>query len=119
MIQIDTRSQVPIFEQIVLEIGKYIALGIFKPHDKLPSVRSLAKDLGINPNTVAKAYSESEQVGLTYSQQGRGNFIAEKKQGLNPLIEPIYEELYHNVNKLLELGETMDTILSQIKKEAL
>lgn len=119
MIQIDTRSQVPIFEQIVLEIGKYIALGIYKPNDQLPSVRSLAKDLGINPNTVAKAYNESERIGLTYSEAGRGNFIADKKQGLDPLIEPIYIELTQIVKRLLELGESKNNIIQVIEKEAL
>ena len=49
MITINANNELPIFEQIVLEIGKYIALGVYKPHEKLPPIRTLAKDLGINP----------------------------------------------------------------------
>ena len=75
MFFIDIRSNDPIFEQIQKQIIRYVNLGILKEHDKLPSVRSLASDLGINPNTVAKAYLELESHGVVYSINKKGVFV--------------------------------------------
>lgn len=115
MFTIDSRSSVPIFEQILQEIGKYIALNILKPDDQLPTVRTLARDLGINPNTVAKAYQEAERAGLVYPVSGIGMFVSKESQGINTLKENAYNTLYEIYNKLLELGETNDTIIERIR----
>ena len=61
MINLDYKSRVPIYEQIVNEIERYVVLGILKPEEQLPSVREMATELGINPNTVKKAYTELER----------------------------------------------------------
>ena len=119
MININPGSNVPIFEQIVVEIGKYIALGVLKPDEKLPSVRQLAKDLGINPNTVAKAYTECESLGLTYSQAGRGHFVSSKEESLDNLIDPIYDDLKFIIKRLNKLGVNNDEIIAYIQKEDL
>lgn len=116
MININPRSDVSIFEQIVLEIGRYIAMDVLKPNEKLPSVRVLAKELGINPNTVAKAYLECEARGLTYSQPGIGHFISEKHENLDILKAPIYMELKRNVTSLIQLGDTFDLIIQNLKE---
>ncbi len=76
MFSIDTRSRVPIYEQIVQNIINLISKGVLAADDQLPSVRSLARDIGINPNTVQKAYQELELRGLIYQAAGRGSFIA-------------------------------------------
>ncbi len=73
---VDTRSGVPIYKQIVRQIEKGIVGGLLKPGDQLPTVREVALELTINPNTVARAYRELEHVGLIESIQGRGTFIA-------------------------------------------
>lgn len=78
MIHISSNSALPIFEQIVQEIGRLIAYEILEPHDQLPSVRSLAKDLGINPNTVVKAYDVCEKQNLIYSKK-RAWFLCESR----------------------------------------
>ena len=119
MININPNTQVPLFEQIVNEIGKYISLGVLKPDDKLPSVRGLAKDLGINPNTVARAYEMCEELGLTYSMPGKGHFVSKKETSINNLIEPIYKELSYLLKQLKTLGETKEDILMRIEKELL
>ena len=116
MISINANSNIPIFEQIVLEIGKLIALGVYKPDEKLPPVRTLAKDLGINPNTVAKAYGECEIKGLIYSLPGKGSYISKQDDGINTLVKVAYEELFSVVVKLNNLGVTNDDILKQIKE---
>lgn len=77
MFAIDLRSRVPIYEQLVQNIVHLIAEGVLQPDDQLQSVRSLARELGINPNTVQKAYQELESKGLIYQAAGRGSFVAE------------------------------------------
>lgn len=76
MFSIDLTSRTPIYEQICKKIIELIIGGTLCENDQLPSVRSLAKDTGVNPNTVAKAYQELERSGIIYSMQGRGSFIA-------------------------------------------
>ncbi len=76
MFSIDSRSRVAIYEQLVQNVIDLIARGVLRPDDQLPSVRSLARDLGINPNTVQKAYQELEAKGMIYQAAGRGSFIA-------------------------------------------
>ncbi len=73
---VDTRSGVPIYKQIVQQIEKGIMGGLLKPGDQLPTVREVALELTINPNTVARAYRELEHGGLIESIQGRGSFVA-------------------------------------------
>lgn len=77
MFVIKAQSKLPIFEQLKAQILEFISLGIFNANDKLPSVRSLAMDLGINPNTVAKAYQELELQGYLYTVPGKGCFVAD------------------------------------------
>lgn len=79
MFIIDIQSKVPIFEQLKKQILEFISIGILLPNDKLPSVRSLATDIGVNPNTVSKAYQELENQGYIYSVKGKGCFIADNQ----------------------------------------
>lgn len=78
MFVIRQSSKQPIFEQIVEQTIHFVSIGILKKEDKLPSVRSLAEQLKVNPNTVAKAYSELEKKGVIISSYKRGYFIADK-----------------------------------------
>lgn len=76
MFSIDLTSRVPIYEQIYNKIVEFAVSGTLKENEQLPSVRNLAKDTGVNPNTVAKAYQELERKGVIYSVPGRGSFIS-------------------------------------------
>ena len=71
------QSGVPYYKQIILQIEMAIADSRLKPGDQLPTVRSLAVELEINPNTVAKAYSQLELRGIVNTQQGTGTFISD------------------------------------------
>ena len=73
---IDYRSRVPIYDQIVNSVIRLKAVGVLKDGDKLPSVRSLANQININPNTVQKAYAILETNGVIYSVSGKGSFIS-------------------------------------------
>ena len=76
MFLINLQGKESIYEQIKSQIEKFIINGILKPNDKLPSVRSLAEDLGINPNTVMKAYQELEKNGYIYTVNKKGVFVS-------------------------------------------
>jgi GntR family transcriptional regulator len=76
---IDLHSGVPVYRQLIDQVRSGIASGSLKPGDQLPTVRQLAVDLEINPNTVMRAYRELELGGLLETHQGTGTFIANKK----------------------------------------
>ena len=76
LIYVDLRSRRPIFEQIVDAVRDLAIRGLMQPDEHLPSVRALAAELAINPNTIQKAYGELERQGVIYSLAGRGNFIS-------------------------------------------
>ncbi len=75
MIVIDYKNRKPVYEQITEQFQELILRGILLPDTPLPSVRSLAMELSINPNTVQRAYAEMERCGLVYSVTGRGSFV--------------------------------------------
>lgn len=76
MIILDYKDARPLYEQIVEKFQTLILKGVLEPNTKLPSVRSLAVELSINPNTIQRAYSELERLGFVYTVKGRGNFVS-------------------------------------------
>ncbi len=77
---IDAQSGVPLFKQIIDQIKRAIATGMLKPDEQLPTVRELAEEHSINPNTVAKAYQNLELLGLVYTRPGvRGGTFIERE----------------------------------------
>lgn len=81
MFLLNMSGKTPIYEQIKEEIHKFIEAGILKPGDRLPSVRALAQENGINPNTVAKAYSQLEAEGIVCNIPKKGVYVAGEKTG--------------------------------------
>ncbi len=82
-IVLDPSGGVPFYRQIILQVQMAIADGRIKPGTQLPTVRGLAVDLQINPNTVARAYSELEIKGIVTTQQGTGTFISDREVELS------------------------------------
>lgn len=78
MFDIDLQSRTPIYEQLYKRVVELTVKKQLRPNDKLPSVRELAKELGVNPNTVSKAFQNLERDGIIYSLAGRGSFISDK-----------------------------------------
>ena len=79
MISLNYRDARPIYEQVTDGLRHLVVTGAIQPGDKLPSVRSLASSLAINPNTIQRAYEALEQEGYLYSVAGKGSFAAERK----------------------------------------
>jgi GntR family transcriptional regulator len=78
-LRLDLQSGVPVYRQIIDQVHGGVASGILSVGDQLPTVRQLAVDLSINPNTVARAYRELELGGLLETHQGTGTFISKQK----------------------------------------
>lgn len=78
-IRLDQSSPMPIYAQVMEEVRWAVSSGEIEPGEQLPTVRQLAVELRINPNTVARAYSELERLGLIATQQGRGTFVIASK----------------------------------------
>ena len=101
MLNIDVKSRKPIYEQIIDNVKDLIVRGIWPRDTQLPSVRQLATDLAINPNTIQKAYSELERQGIIYSMKSKGSFVAssveelreEKKDELKSNLKLISREM--------------------------
>ncbi len=81
---IDPAAGVPIYMQLTDQVKRAAASGLLKPGDQLPSVRELAVELTVNPNTIAKAYQELEREGVITTVRGRGTFVAAKINRLLP-----------------------------------
>lgn len=87
MFQLDLQSRVPIYEQMKKKIVELVLTGVLSVGEQLPSVRSLAREVGVNPNTVQKAYQELEREGIIVTIGGKGSFIAQFTEKENPLIQ--------------------------------
>ena len=113
-------SDRPIFIQIIERIQMDIIAGIYKPGDKLPSVRELASIASVNPNTMQKALTELERTGLVYSQRTSGRFITEDTKMIEALKSNLAQEkiteFFDNMSKLgFEKAETLSLIQECIK----
>ena len=93
MILIDYRDSRPIYEQVVDKFRLLILKGVLNKDDKMPSVRSLAMELSINPNTIQRAYNELERQGCIYTVKGRGNFISDPESLKEEYRREIFEKL--------------------------
>ncbi|WP_414044851.1 GntR family transcriptional regulator [Macrococcus equi] len=117
MISIDNRSRVPIYEQLVSGFKLQIMNNVLQPDDQLPSVRQLAQELTINPNTIQKAYRELERLGYTYSVPGKGSFVNQVEDTMQKeRIQMLTESLEKIVQELLFLGLTKDEIIATIEE---
>mgnify|MGYP001030540141 FL=1 len=116
---IDPSSGTPIYRQIVDQVRQAVAGGTLRPGDRLPSVRDLALELALNPNTVAKAYQELERSGVIETPRGKGSFVTGGDRGLPPRLrreklelaaERLAAEAYH-------LGASDDEVVNALRRK--
>ena len=117
-IQLDVKSGVPFYRQIIDQIKSAIATGQVEPGDRLPTVRQLAVDLSINPNTVSRAYTELELTGLVETHMGSGTFVGQKKVEQDEverrrILDQICQELLARASSH---GFTLDDILENLQQ---
>lgn len=101
MIVLDMSDKRPIYEQVVDKYKELIAIGVLRQDDKMPSVRQLAIDLSINPNTIQRAYTELERAGFIYSVKGRGNFVAD----ISSMLPSRQKKYYDRLDNILAQAE--------------
>lgn len=112
VLELDVKSRVPIYEQLVEKIKELIIMEVLKENEQLPSVRSLATELTVNPNTIQKAYRELENQGYIYSIPGKGNFVApiNKNRKLEK-VSKLKEEIKKLILEAIYLGITKEEVM--------
>ncbi|MFV0504952.1 MAG: GntR family transcriptional regulator [Lachnospirales bacterium] len=117
MVKIDTQSSLPIHAQVVNGFKNLILCNLLKENDKLPSVRALASELVVNPNTIHKAYKILEDEGYVLSQAGKGMYVkAMTKDKTNYFLKTLEEKFTQDVKKLISLGTKKEKLISIIEK---
>ena len=116
MILLDYRDKRPIYEQIVDKLERLIVGGGLEANYKMPSVRSLAMELSVNPNTIQRAYAELEQNGYIYTVSGRGSFVAHECEWRSGKLTELTKDLEEVLLKAKEAGMTMEATVEVVKK---
>lgn len=117
MFTIDNMSSIPVYEQIVRQVEGLVLSRKLNPGDPLPSVRGLATELGVNPNTIQKAYAELDHRGMTASVPGRGSFLREDalEQLIAYLNENALPEFKNMLRGMLAAGTSKEEALKYIE----
>lgn len=117
MIQLDIGDHRPLYEQIRDKLKELIIEGLISENDKIPSVREMAAQLAINPNTIQKAYRELESDGYIYSVKAKGFFVSEiKNTGDRGKISQIKEEIKPFIKEMKFLGMKKESLYRVIEK---
>ena len=114
MIRLNYRDARPIYEQVTDGLRHLVVTGAIQPGDKLPSVRSLASSLAINPNTIQRAYEALEQEGYLYSVAGKGSFAAERKDVDERRRETLLSRFDAAAAELMFLGMTARELFDRL-----
>ena len=115
MLHLDYRDSRPIYEQVQDGLRKLMVSGVLQEGEKLPSVRALAGQLAINPNTIQRAYEALEREGYVYSIGGKGSFVAPRKDVDAGRQEELLKQLDAAVKELLFLGVSKETLLKRVE----
>ena len=111
-------NDAPIYTQLIQQVKAGIVTGAFPPGERLPSVRDLATEAGVNPNTMQRALAELERDGLVYSQRTAGRFVTEDNTMINTAKRSLAERHVKTfLEAMLRLGFQRDEIIDLISKE--
>lgn len=116
MIILDYKDTRPIYEQVVDKLQKLIINGVLEPDSKMPSVRNLAMELSINPNTIQKAYTELERLGFLYTIKGRGNFVTYNQELYLFKKKELLQKIEDALEEAEEIGISREEILKDLKE---
>lgn len=114
MILLDYRDKRPIYEQMVEKLERLIVSGGLEQGSKMPSVRSLAVDLAVNPNTVQRAYTLLEQEGYLYTITGRGSFVAPEQEWRDGQLRRVLTEWVTITRKARDAGLSRESLQEQL-----
>jgi GntR family transcriptional regulator len=118
--RIDTSSRVPIYRQLRGQFREAVARGLLRPEERLPSVRELSRTLVVNPNTIARVYTELEREGMLNTRPGLGVFVATPKTKLTKQVrkERLDQQLDHFLTEAVHLGFSPEEIVSLVAGRA-
>ena len=114
MFEIDSRSRIPIYEQIKNQLITCIRIGIYKAYEQLPSIRSVSLQTGINVNTVKRAFADLEDEGIIYTLVGRGSFVSADAADNTSIARKALRDIEPDLRSLKSKGVTKDSILELI-----
>ena len=117
MIQLNYRDSRPIYEQIKDGFRKLIISGAMEANEKLPSVRTLATQLSINPNTIQRAINELETEGYVYSIPGKGSFVSPDCHRDEERVKTLFTAMRETAAELRFLGVSDEEIVSALREE--
>ena len=116
MFILDLKSRVPIYEQLKNKTLELIMAGVLEQDSQLPSVRSLARELGVNPNTIQKAYQDMEKEGIIYSVAGKGSFVNDITSVKEKEVSHAFDSLEAVLRQLKEAKADKAQILRCVEK---
>ncbi|MCI9126780.1 MAG: GntR family transcriptional regulator [Eubacterium sp.] len=116
MLTVNFSSRTPVYQQLYDDVVRLTSLGVLKSHTKLPPVRTLATELGINPNTVQKAYKMLELDGYVYSTVGRGSFISDKLNQNEAEKIKVRKDLKEAMDRAYKRGITIEEMVSMVNE---
>lgn len=114
MLTVNFSSRTPVYQQLYDDVIRLVSLGVLKSDTKLPPVRILATELGINPNTVQKAYKMLEKDGYIYSTVGRGSFVSNKLDQNQAEKIQAKNDLKESIDKAYKKGITKDEMIELV-----
>ncbi len=117
MILLDYKDSRPIYEQVTQKLQELMLLGVLEEDSQMPSVRSLAMELSINPNTIQRAYGELERRGYVYSIKGRGSFVGSIRKLREAKREELSVKMRELASEALGLGMECREFLSLAEQE--
>ena len=115
MITLDYRDRRPLYEQVIERFQDLMFKGVLVQDEKMPSVRSLATDLSINPNTIQRAYAELERQGFIYSIKGKGSFVADSGRMKSGRIREWEKSFDGLVLEAGQLGIPCGTVVERVR----
>jgi GntR family transcriptional regulator len=115
MIQLDYKDRRPLYEQVTERFQELILNGVLQPDQKIPSVRSMAMELSVTPNTIQRAYSELEKSGYIYTVTGRGNFVSSGTALLDIHRKKILSDVKSAVLKAKNSGISREEVLETVE----
>lgn len=115
MILLDYRDKRPIYEQVVEKLEHLIVSGGLEPLTRMPSVRGLALELSVNPNTIQRAYAQLEQDGYLYTVSGRGSFVTDESEWRENKRGKVLKEWQNTTLLAKEIGLTRERLFRELK----
>ena len=116
MIVLDYRDRRPLYEQVTEKLEELMFSGVLPPDSRLPSVRSMATELSINPNTIQRAYAELERQGYIYSIQGKGSFVSDGRYLAEGIRKDWEKQFDAAIEEALRIGVSYQDMIKILEK---